>query len=473
LRPAWRHSAGLARATDNEVSGVHVWAAYTYTINAAERLGRRDEVRERIRTLVANQLYMAEVLGRELGLAMSVHTEDSKERDRAREIFVKDSDVSDPRAIAALNGSVLAQFPALDTLVNNAGIMRNLNLNQERDLNDVTREIEINLSGPVRMVQQFLPHLKTRESALIVNVSSGLAFVPLPLSPVYCATKAAIHSFTQSLRVQLDGTSVTVIELAPPGVETPLFRGEFAEEMQGQKGMDVKVLVKRAITGIEAGKLEIRPGLSNVLKAMSRIAPALMRRCRRCQSLRVESQLETDSHWAHPLRNLFDKESPTCLRFVIRNILAIVPRWRQCERFGAQFPTLTRENSKGENKMKKVLMIGLHPDVVEYSSFPDLTKEKLTMALEAQGENLRGLSFDARWCLIDLGKTAEAVAKAALEDKQYDVVLIGAGVRTPTAYLSLFEKLINIVHEYAPKSRICFNTRPDDTTEAVLRWATP
>jgi len=186
------------------------------------------------------------------------------------------SDVSDPGAIAALRDGVLAQFPALDTLVNNAGIMRNLNLNQDHDLNDVTREIDINLSGPVRMVQQFLPHLKTRKGALIVNVSSGLAFVPFPASPVYCATKAAIHSFTQSLRVQLDGTGVTVIELAPPAVETRLLRGEFAEEMKGQKGMDVKALAERAIAGIEAGKLEIRPGLSNVLKAMSRIAPQFM-----------------------------------------------------------------------------------------------------------------------------------------------------------------------------------------------------
>jgi uncharacterized oxidoreductase len=67
-----------------------------------------------------------------------------------------------------------------------------------------------------------------------------------------------------------------VVELAPPGVETPLFRGEFAEEMKGQKGMDVKVLAKKAIAGIEAGKLEIRPGLSNVLKIMSRIAPQFM-----------------------------------------------------------------------------------------------------------------------------------------------------------------------------------------------------
>jgi uncharacterized oxidoreductase len=154
--------------------------------------------------------------------------------------------------------------------------MRNLNLNHTRDLKDVTREIEINLSGPVRMIQGFLPDLKARKAALIVNVSSGLAFIPMPLSPVYCATKAAMHSFTQSLRVQLDGTGVTVIELAPPGVETPLFRGEFATELKGQKGMDVKVLASKAIAGIEAGKLEVRPGLSNVLKAMSRIAPQFM-----------------------------------------------------------------------------------------------------------------------------------------------------------------------------------------------------
>ena len=186
------------------------------------------------------------------------------------------SDVSDAGAIKALHAAVVAKYPGLDTLINNAGIMRNLKLNQDRDLNDVTHEIEINLSGPVRMVQQFLPHLKTRRDALIVNVSSGLAFIPLPASPVYCATKAAIHSFTQSLRVQLEGTGVTVIELAPPGVETPLFRREFAEEMKGQKGMDVTVLVKKAIAGIEAGNLEIRPGLANVLKIMSRVAPQFM-----------------------------------------------------------------------------------------------------------------------------------------------------------------------------------------------------
>ncbi len=184
------------------------------------------------------------------------------------------SDVSKADEISALYESVIELFPALDTLVNNAGIMRNLNFTQ--DPCDVTREIEINLSGPVRMVQQFLPHLRTRENALIINVSSGLAFVPFPAAPIYCATKAAIHSFTQCLRVQLADTGITVVELAPPGVETPLLRGEFAAEMKGQKGMDVGRLARRAIAGIEAGQLEIRPGLSNILKLMSRIAPEFM-----------------------------------------------------------------------------------------------------------------------------------------------------------------------------------------------------
>ena len=191
-------------------------------------------------------------------------------------VHVIPSDVSDPADVVNLCETVIRRFPALDSLINNAGIMRNLNLNLPRDLHDICREIEINLCGPIRMVQQFLPHLKTRKDALIVNVSSGLAFVPLPIAPIYCATKAAMHSFTQSLRMQLAGTGVIAVELAPPGTETPLLRGEFAQEMQSHKGMDVAVLVERAIAGIEAGNTEIRPGVANVLKAMSRLAPQFM-----------------------------------------------------------------------------------------------------------------------------------------------------------------------------------------------------
>jgi uncharacterized oxidoreductase len=191
------------------------------------------------------------------------------------EVHTFQSDAGNPEEIQSLREHVLADFPALDTLINNAGIMRNLNLNTPRSLGDVTTELQINLSGPIQMVQEFLPHLKRRPNALLVNVTSGLAFVPFPLSPVYSAAKAGLHAFTRCLRVQLKGSQVSVVELAPPGVETKLFRAEFEKEMKNEKGMPVDVLVSKAIAGIEAGKLEVRPGLSNILYILSRLAPAL------------------------------------------------------------------------------------------------------------------------------------------------------------------------------------------------------
>ena len=190
-------------------------------------------------------------------------------------IHIMQSDAGNPDDIRGLLQRVRAEFPACDTLINNAGIMRNLNINQPRSLPDATREIDINLKGPVQMVQEFLAHLKSRPNALIVNVSSGLAYVPFPLSPVYSASKAGLHAFTRCLRVQLKGSKIVVVELAPPLVETNLTVGEFDTEMKGQKGMAADVLVRKAIAGIEAGKTEIRPGLSNVLYLMSRLVPSL------------------------------------------------------------------------------------------------------------------------------------------------------------------------------------------------------
>ena len=188
-------------------------------------------------------------------------------------VHIMQSDASKMEEIQSLRQYVVAEFPALDTLFNNAGIMRKLNMNDPRSAADVTQELSLNLNGPVQLVQELLPHFKSMPNALIVNVSSGLAFVPFPLSPIYSAAKAGIHAFTRCLRVQMKGTNVTVVELAPPGVETKLFRGEFEEEMKGQKAMPVDVLVAKAIAGIEAGKTEIRPGLSNVLYVLSRLAP--------------------------------------------------------------------------------------------------------------------------------------------------------------------------------------------------------
>lgn len=186
------------------------------------------------------------------------------------------SDVSRPGDIAELHRRVTAEFPKLNILINNAGIMRRINLHTfGDDLEDITHEIDTNLSGSIRMVMQFLPQLKTQPRAAIVNVSSGLAFIPFPIAPIYGATKAALHSFTQALRVQLKGSSITVFELAPPATKTAL-NDVFAQDTGSMPLMELDVLVAATLAGLHKDRLEIRPGLANVLKLMSRLAPSFM-----------------------------------------------------------------------------------------------------------------------------------------------------------------------------------------------------
>lgn len=214
----------------------------------------------------------------ELDNTIIVTGRDLQKLERTKKSFPKvhtiQSDVSDPKAVAALYEQVTKQFPDLNILINNAGIMKTINVHDTTGtLTDLTQEIEINLNGPIRMVKQFLPHLKKKSAAAIVNVTSGLAFVPLPVSPVYCATKAGLHSYTLSLRVQLKNTNVKVFDLAPPATQTELL-GDFSEE--GRKGisiMKVEDMVKVAVNGMTNDRFEIRPGQSNQLKMMSRIAP--------------------------------------------------------------------------------------------------------------------------------------------------------------------------------------------------------
>jgi len=119
---------------------------------------------------------------------------------------------------------------------------------------------------------------------------------------------------------------------------------------------------------------------------------------------------------------------------------------------------------------KGVLVIGLEPTLVDYSLFPDLNAEKVLTALKADQANLNALGYDVQLCLIDLGRTAEAVVLQKLSQNTFDCILIGAGVRTVPAHLLLFEKLINVVHQNAPTAKLCFNTKPSDTAEAVQRW---
>ena len=122
---------------------------------------------------------------------------------------------------------------------------------------------------------------------------------------------------------------------------------------------------------------------------------------------------------------------------------------------------------------KTVLAIGLDPVFVDFAAIPQFTPDMFRGFIDAQLDRLCDLGFDVVSCLIDTGETAEAVATAALRSTSFDCVVIGAGLRLPPERLMLFEKIINLVHALAPNARICFNTTPADTAEAVHRWIEP
>jgi uncharacterized oxidoreductase len=167
-------------------------------------------------------------------------------------------DVESAEGVADFAARVLAAFPALNVLINNAGIMRFEALDQARDLADAEATITTNLLGPIRLTNALIDHLIAQPNAAIVNVTSGLAFVPLVSTPTYSATKAAIHSYTIAMRDALAG-KVEVIELAPPAVQTGLTPGqetregyqpldEFADEVMtlfGQAPTPPEILVQR------------------------------------------------------------------------------------------------------------------------------------------------------------------------------------------------------------------------------------
>jgi len=130
-------------------------------------------------------------------------------------------DIESAEAIRSFAEKLTSEFPALNVVIQNAGIMRTERL-KDGKLDDAEATITTNLLGPIRLTAALLPHLLRQPHAAILTVTSGLAYVPLALNPTYCATKAAIHSYTQSLRYQLKDTAVQVIELAPPYVQTEL-----------------------------------------------------------------------------------------------------------------------------------------------------------------------------------------------------------------------------------------------------------
>lgn len=130
--------------------------------------------------------------------------------------------MEDPASIAAVAKHLIRKFPKLNVLINNAGIMNWDDASAPIDESVLTSIVTTNLLGPIRMTSALIEHLKKQDAAIVMNVSSGLAFVPLAKTAIYCSTKAALHSYTLSMRYLLKGGSVKVMELIPPWVQTDL-----------------------------------------------------------------------------------------------------------------------------------------------------------------------------------------------------------------------------------------------------------
>jgi uncharacterized oxidoreductase len=183
-------------------------------------------------------------------------------------------DISDAKERSALFDWTIRNFPNLNILVNNAGIQRPIDFRKgTKDLLAGEDEIETNLRAPVYLSALFIPHLMKQEEAAIVNISSGLAFIPLAAVPVYCATKAAIHSFSLSLRHQLKETSIKVFEIIPPIVDTELHKGPRERRGQRDRGLKPEEIALATLRALGADDYELAVGRAQSLRMGARSDP--------------------------------------------------------------------------------------------------------------------------------------------------------------------------------------------------------
>lgn len=169
-------------------------------------------------------------------------------------------DVGDATQRRELAERVVAEHPALDVLVNNAGVQLRLDLTGPVDLDRVRLELETNLVAPVHLTSLLAGHLASRPEGTVINISSGLAFAPLAEVALYSATKAAIHSLTLSMRHQLGRKGVRVIEVAPPAVDSELGADRRTDPDATHGGMPLAEFVRHTMTGLKAGEDEILVG---------------------------------------------------------------------------------------------------------------------------------------------------------------------------------------------------------------------
>ncbi len=188
---------------------------------------------------------------------------EAQEKHPALELRV--CDVAAEADRVALFHWAVGEFPRLNVLVNNAGIQRRIQLDQPEDWGETEQEIAINFDAPVHLSRLFIPHLQRQQRPAILNVTSGLSFVPMASAPVYSATKAALHSFTLSLRHQLAGTPIEVIEIIPPAVNTDL-GGAGLHTF----GVPVDEFADAVMAGLRKGDAEIAYGFAQQARSASR-----------------------------------------------------------------------------------------------------------------------------------------------------------------------------------------------------------
>lgn len=163
------------------------------------------------------------------------------------------------------------EFPKLNVLINNAGIQKKVNLNEgTKELMHGENEIATNLIAPIYLTAHFIPFLMLKPYATIINVSSGLGFIPIAAMPIYCATKAAVHSFTVSLRFQLKDTSIKVFEIIPPMVDTELSGEAMKELPEESRGIPPAELAKEVMQSLARDEFEIPVGESKNLTNATR-----------------------------------------------------------------------------------------------------------------------------------------------------------------------------------------------------------
>jgi uncharacterized oxidoreductase len=177
------------------------------------------------------------------------------------------ADLSNPKGRETLTTEIRSRFPKLNVLVNNAGICSVTDILHPSYLTTLESELATNLIAPVALIQQLLPILSEQHDATIVNVTSGYVFIPSVQSSAYSVSKNGLRTITQSLRFQLHKTSIRVVEVIPPAVDTQMNKGKNISLVK------TEVFAQKVFKGLINGDEEIVVGISKVAKLLSRIAP--------------------------------------------------------------------------------------------------------------------------------------------------------------------------------------------------------